>query len=107
MRSGRLLVEDSPENLLREFQLSSLEDVFIQFSLKDDGRRLIHQVSETESNTSICYSTGVAPGTRQPSGSYVNTVTDNPLETSKTANSRQIDNVKDDCPNTTAREYNN
>jgi hypothetical protein len=37
MRSGRLLAEDSPENLLREYNLSSLEDVFLKLCMADCG----------------------------------------------------------------------
>ncbi|EFX84768.1 ABC protein, subfamily ABCH [Daphnia pulex] len=35
MRSGRLLAEDSPENLLRDYNLSSLEDVFLKLCMAD------------------------------------------------------------------------
>ncbi|XP_057374585.1 ABC transporter G family member 23-like [Daphnia carinata] len=35
MRSGRLLAENSPENLLRSYGLCSLEDVFLQLCMKD------------------------------------------------------------------------
>jgi hypothetical protein len=37
MRSGRLLAEDSPENLLRHYNLSSLEDVFLKLCMADCG----------------------------------------------------------------------
>ncbi|XP_046464439.1 ABC transporter G family member 20-like [Daphnia pulex] len=37
MRSGRLLAEDSPDNLLREYNLSSLEDVFLKLCMADFG----------------------------------------------------------------------
>ena len=37
MRSGRLLAEDSPENLLRGYNLSSLEDVFLKLCMTDCG----------------------------------------------------------------------
>ncbi|KAI9553798.1 ABC protein [Daphnia sinensis] len=37
MRSGRLLTEESPENLLRMYGLSSLEDVFLKLCVKDNG----------------------------------------------------------------------
>lgn len=48
MRSGRLLVEESPENLLRDYGLSSLEDVFLKLCLKDDGT--VPAGQSTESN---------------------------------------------------------
>ncbi|KAI9553796.1 ABC protein [Daphnia sinensis] len=35
MRSGRLLTENSPENLLQKYALSSLEDVFLHLCMKD------------------------------------------------------------------------
>ncbi|XP_057380012.1 ABC transporter G family member 20-like [Daphnia carinata] len=37
MRSGRLLAEDSPDNLLINYNLSSLEDVFLKLCMKDEG----------------------------------------------------------------------
>lgn len=36
MRSGRLLAEESPENLLKDYRLPSLEDVFLKLCMKDD-----------------------------------------------------------------------
>ncbi|KAI9558878.1 ABC protein [Daphnia sinensis] len=38
MRSGRLLVQDSPENLLNNFRAPSLEDVFLKLCIKDDAK---------------------------------------------------------------------
>ncbi|XP_032784335.2 ABC transporter G family member 20 [Daphnia magna] len=37
MRSGRLLAEESPENLLTNYNLSSLEAVFLKLCMKDEG----------------------------------------------------------------------
>ena len=37
MRGGRLLVEDSPENLLRNHNLLTLEDVFLKLSRKQEN----------------------------------------------------------------------
>ena len=37
MRSGRLLAENSPQNLLNNYRLSSLEDVFLKLCMRDDG----------------------------------------------------------------------
>lgn len=37
MRSGRLLAEESPEHLLRIYNLSSLENVFLKLCMKDEG----------------------------------------------------------------------
>jgi hypothetical protein len=52
MRGGRVLVEDSPENLIRDYGLPSLEDVFLQVSLKDGSRSSDKQLAEdvTSSN---------------------------------------------------------
>jgi hypothetical protein len=47
MRSGRLLAEDSPENLLRDFNLSSLEDVFLKLCMTDCDN------DEEKNNTSV------------------------------------------------------
>ena len=41
MRSGSLLAEDSPQNLLRKHNLLSLEDVFLKLSMK-------HQVEDED-----------------------------------------------------------
>lgn len=35
MRSGRLLAEESPENLLKDYRLPTLEDVFLKLCMKD------------------------------------------------------------------------
>ncbi|XP_057369450.1 ABC transporter G family member 20-like [Daphnia carinata] len=90
MRSGRLLVEDSPEKLLRTFQLSSLEDVFVQFCIRADGRHSIGQVSSTGSNAVICDSTESIAS--QTLSRETNVNTENPLNVSET-----IQPVKDDC----------
>ena len=37
MRGGRLLVEDSPENLLRTHNLLTMEDVFLKLSRKQEN----------------------------------------------------------------------
>lgn len=36
LRNGRLLIEDSPSEILRKFQLGGLEDVFAHLCLKGD-----------------------------------------------------------------------
>ena len=43
MRSGRLLTEDSPENLLRDYNISSLEEVFLKLCMNDEGKSKIKQ----------------------------------------------------------------
>lgn len=39
MRSGRLLAEESPQNLLRNYQLETLEQVFLKLCMKDGNRK--------------------------------------------------------------------
>jgi ABC-type multidrug transport system ATPase subunit len=51
MRCGRLLVEDSPENLIRDYGLPSLEDVFLKVCLKDIGKSSAGQFTEAERNS--------------------------------------------------------
>jgi hypothetical protein len=43
MRSGRLLTEESLENLLRDYNLPSLENVFLKLCMKDEGENGIQQ----------------------------------------------------------------
>lgn len=68
MRGGRLLVEDSPENLIRDYGLPSLEDVFLKVCLKDGGRSSDEQLAEdvTSSNEAAPVETQIEP---QPSES--------------------------------------
>ena len=51
MRCGRLLVEDSPENLIRDYGLPSLEDVFLKVCLKDISKSSAGQFTEAERNS--------------------------------------------------------
>jgi hypothetical protein len=50
MRGGRLLVEDSPDNLLRNYGLSTLEDVFLQLSRKENSKHSEVESAEIEAN---------------------------------------------------------
>ena len=50
MRSGRLLTEDSPDDLLRHYNLSSLENVFLKLCMNDEGKSQIEQRSEPLAN---------------------------------------------------------
>ncbi|XP_046456397.1 ABC transporter G family member 20-like isoform X2 [Daphnia pulex] len=50
MRCGRLLVEDSPDNLLRNYGLSTLEDVFLQLSRKENSKNPEVESTEIEAN---------------------------------------------------------
>jgi hypothetical protein len=52
MRCGRLLVEDSPDNLLRNYGLSTLEDVFLQLSRKENSKILEIESTEIEARAS-------------------------------------------------------
>lgn len=45
MRQGRILAEDSPQNLLRIFNLSSLEDVFLALCTKIESQHSVHEDS--------------------------------------------------------------
>lgn len=45
MRSGRLLAEQSPENLLRMYGLSSLEDVFLKLCMTDNSITPVGEVA--------------------------------------------------------------
>lgn len=44
MRNGVLLAEDKPENILRQFQVDSLEEVFLQLSSKQEQAQLMNPV---------------------------------------------------------------
>jgi hypothetical protein len=50
MRGGRLLVEDSPDNLLRNYGLSTLEDVFLQLCRKENSKNPEVESTEIEAN---------------------------------------------------------
>lgn len=66
MRSGRLLVEESPQNLLRDYGLSSLEDVFLKLCLKDDGN--VPAGQSTESNLVALKDTDQISAQQPPDG---------------------------------------
>ena len=44
MRNGVLVAEDKPENILRQFQVESLEEVFLQLSSKQDQAQFMNPV---------------------------------------------------------------
>lgn len=54
MRSGRLLAEESPENLLKIYGFDSLEDVFLKLCMKDgngkDKDAMLNAASSNETN---------------------------------------------------------
>ena len=49
MRSGRLLAEDSPDNLLRNYNLFSLENVFLELCMKNQDNKPISIFSNDSS----------------------------------------------------------
>jgi hypothetical protein len=53
MRSGRLLAEDSPENLLRDTNLSSLENVFLELCMKNNDNKFIPMVAKDASLSAV------------------------------------------------------
>nr|CAH0102200.1 unnamed protein product [Daphnia galeata] len=55
MRSGRLLTEDSPDDLLRDYNLPSLENVFLKLCMNDEGKSQIEQRSEPLANAVMGY----------------------------------------------------
>lgn len=71
MRSGRLLAEESPENLLRNYRLPSLEDVFLKLCMKDDGGNRPEGPTETVENCTNGTLRSIS-GTRQPIVSHTN-----------------------------------
>jgi hypothetical protein len=50
MRCGRFLVEDSPDNLLRNYGLSTLEDVFLHLCRKENSKNPEVESAEIEAN---------------------------------------------------------
>jgi hypothetical protein len=55
MRSGRLLAEDSPENLLRDYNQTSLENVFLELCMKNDENKLTSIVTNDTSSNQTDY----------------------------------------------------
>ena len=50
MRSGRLLAQDSPENLLKDYRLPSLEDVFLKLCMKDGANKTAETTTSDETD---------------------------------------------------------
>lgn len=48
MRNGVLVAEDKPENVLRQFQVESLEEVFLQLSSKQEQSQFVSSVACSE-----------------------------------------------------------
>ncbi|KZS17644.1 ABC protein, subfamily ABCH [Daphnia magna] len=74
MRSGRLLVEESPDSLLNHYQLPSLEEVFLKLCIKDRGNSRNEQLTEVANVPSH-----VAAQLPQPSADHVNMAFDDSL----------------------------
>ncbi|XP_032783939.2 LOW QUALITY PROTEIN: ABC transporter G family member 20 [Daphnia magna] len=92
MRSGRLLAEESPDNLLRNYRLPSLEEVFLKLCMKDDGENRTEpsQAIENCTNGTLRSVTGI----RQPVGGHTNLAFDH--STSQT-NITEIDTIENHC----------
>ena len=53
MRSGRLLAEESPNNLLRAFRRPSLEDAFLKLCMDEQRNESIQANVSNEMNTEV------------------------------------------------------
>ena len=62
MRNGVLVAEDKPENILRQYQVDSLEEVFLQLSSKQEQAQLINPVVCSEN---ICNNKSVRETSNQ------------------------------------------
>ncbi len=71
MRSGRLLAEESPDTLLAQYNLPTLEDVFLKLCMKDDVENRDEDRTEIVA-TPVRPVTLLAARTAQLPGSYVN-----------------------------------
>lgn len=71
MRSGRLLAEESPDTLLAQYNLPTLEDVFLKLCMKDDVENRDEDRTEIVA-TPVRPVTLHAARTAQLPGSYVN-----------------------------------
>jgi hypothetical protein len=80
MRSGRLLVEESPENLLNSYRLPSLEEVFLKICIRDGVKNRVEQrigvVSSTSSPVITCQNGAQA---QQSSADHVNMAFDDSI----------------------------
>lgn len=73
MRSGRLLAEESPDTLLANYNLPTLEDVFLKLCMKDDVENRDEDRTEIVATaTPVRPVTLHAARTEQLPGSYVN-----------------------------------
>jgi hypothetical protein len=73
MRSGRLLAEESPDTLLANYNLPTLEDVFLKLCMKDDVENRDEDRTEIVATaTPVRPVTLHAARTAQLPGSYVN-----------------------------------
>lgn len=67
MRSGRLLAEESPANLLAQYHCKNLEDVFLQLSRKQGTTNAVHELNI--SNLSL--SNALAFGNKKDAPVYI------------------------------------
>lgn len=58
MRNGRLLAEDSPDNMLLEHNLTSLEEVFLKLCMaesgSDDTNENVAAIAEPPKDVIVC-----------------------------------------------------
>jgi len=68
MRSGRLLAEDSPQHLLANHNLTSLEDVFLKLCMKENADQNYLQIANNSSAASVSEETITSPVIQQQDG---------------------------------------
>ena len=81
MRSGRLLVEESPENLLNSYRLPSLEDVFLKICIRDGVKNRVEKqrIGVVAGITSPAVSCQTAARAQQPPADHVNMAFDDSI----------------------------
>lgn len=83
MRSGRLLVEESPENLLNSYRLPSLEAVFLKICIRDGVKKRVEQrigvAADTSTATGPVATCQTAARPQQPSVDHVNMAFDDSI----------------------------
>ena len=81
MRSGRLLVEESPENLLNSYRLPSLEDVFLKICIRDGVKNRVEKqrIGVVTGITSPAVSCQTAARAQQPPADHVNMAFDDSI----------------------------
>ena len=75
MRSGRLLAEDSPQHLLANHNLTSLEDVFLKLCMKENADQNYLQIANNSSAASVSEQTITPPAVIQQQDGHRLTIT--------------------------------